>query len=181
MKKLVLAVAVLASSIVFGQELNFEIQSLSRYYVMFTGETGKQLSDKLQSINDITAKDITSIIDNPDAQQKGSSLSLAIIKIYNDSMVGYNAGNEKSTHYDNIHEFSLKDGVIRFQATGKYETKYKTFLPFTTYFYIITDEEESKANDNIFSINLYKYSNDWVGAEIIYRGNLVSFENYTNL
>lgn len=186
MKKLFLAVAVLASSIVVGQEnLIIEFQSSSRLYMTLKGQTGEVIYNKLQTINDIEAYDITSAIHdrskiNHDVELSGFGIGTSQVRIFQDSIIGYVIGNEEdSRHYNNIHEYSSKNGITRFQATGQYETKDGKYKPYTTYCYMITDKKVSAANDDIFLINMFKYMDQTIGVEIIYRSDLISFHTYS--
>jgi len=180
MKKLLVVLAVLASSLVFGQQTILQLEHNISIFWSFKGESGNQMYSEIKSINDFNTEYFSEIKyqsgQNREIDLPGSGRGKNILSVYTDSIKCHNPDADTTVVGWNVHEFSEKDGIIRFQST-KYFLHENKLYPITVYTLIDT---HALNKHEYFLIEYFKVVDKTVSGRYIFGDDIIKF-NYNNI
>jgi hypothetical protein len=163
MKKLLAVLAVVVSGIVMGQQPRIMLQTNSADYFEIKGKSGEKFYDQVQTINDFDIELYYDIINDPkrnirDWSITGIGTGLCQYEVYEDSIAGFNPLKKDTVRSgSNIHEFSYKDGIIRFQSTGKYISHTGETKSYTIYTWINLNAKTNEQKGLLFSVYMIEF------------------------
>jgi hypothetical protein len=182
MKKLLVVLSVAVSGVVFGQQPRIMLQTKSADYFRIEGKSGEKFYDQVQTIIDFDIELYYDIINDPkrdirDYSITGFGTGLCQYEIYEDSIVGFNPLKKDTVRPGfNIHEFSYKDGIIRFQSTQEYISHTGETKTVTIYTWINPNAKTNERLDqlyNVYMIEFFKIDDKRIWGNVTYASDVV--------
>ena len=185
MKKLLVVLSVVVSGGLFGQQPRIMLQTNSADYFAIEGKSGEKFYDQVKTITDFDIELYYEILNDPkrdirDHIISGFGTGLCQYEIYEDSIVGFNPLDKDSVRTGfNIHEFSHKDGIIRFQSTQEYISPAGETKTVTIYTWINPNAKTNERQGQLYSvymIEFFKISDKRIWGNVTYASEIVKAE-----
>ena len=163
MKTPFILLSLLFAELLCAQQPRIMLQTNSADYFEIEGKSGEKFYDQVQTINDFDIELYYDIINDPkrdirDWSITGFGTGLCQYEIYEDSIVGFNPLKKDSVRPGfNIHEFSYKDGIIRFQSTQKFKTIKGEIKTVTIYTWINPNAKTNEQMGRLFSVYMIEF------------------------
>ena len=139
------------------------LQTNSADYFEIKGKSGEKFYDQVQTINDFDIELYYDILNDPkrdirDWSITGFGTELCQYEVYEDSIAGFTPLKKDTVRSgSNIHEFSYKDGIIRFQSTGKYISHTGETKSYTIYTWINLNAKTNEQKGLLFSVYMIEF------------------------
>lgn len=163
MKTPFILLSLLFAELLCAQQPRIMLQTKSCDYFQIEGKSGEKFYDQVQTINDFDIELYYDILNDPkrdilDWRISGIGTELCQYEVYEDSIAGFNPLKKDTVRSgSNIHEFSYKDGIIRFQSTGKYISHTGETIPYTIYTWINPNAKTNEQMGLLFSVYMIEF------------------------
>jgi hypothetical protein len=163
MKTPFILLSLLFAELLCAQQPRIMLQTNSADYFAIEGKAGEKFYDQVKTINDFDIELYYEILNDPkrdirDWSITGFGTGLCQYEIYEDSIVGFNPLKKDSVRPGfNIHEFSYKDGIIRFQSTQKFKTIKGEIKTVTIYTWINPNAKTNEQMGRLFSVYMIEF------------------------
>jgi hypothetical protein len=163
MKTPFILLSLLFAELLCAQQPRIMLQTNSADYFAIEGKSGEKFYDQVKTINDFDIELYYEILNDPkrdirDWSITGFGTGLCQYEIYEDSIVGFNPLKKDSVRPGfNIHEFSYKDGIIRFQSTQKFKTIKGEIKTVTIYTWINPNAKTNEQMGRLFSVYMIEF------------------------
>ena len=173
MKKLFLAVTVLASSITVAQKPVISFTSDFSMYVILSGETGAKFYNEIETINDFAISDFDSAFLKlgGDANILSWNFNENKMDIFIDSIKCFVPSLDTTVVGWNVKHYGSENGVFRFESTKKLISENKTYI--VTFYQIL--DKKAIGKDEIAYIEFYKCQGKSIFLRVVYGDRISDF------
>ena len=181
MKTPFILLSLLFAELFCAEQPRIMLQTKSCEYFQIEGKSGEKFYDQVKTINDFDIELYYEILNDPkrdirDYSITGFGTGLCQYEIYEDSIVGFNPLKKDTVRPGfNIHEFSYKDGIIRFQSTQEYISHSGETKTVTIYTWINPNAKTNEKMGQLFSvymIEFFKISDKRIWGNVTYASEI---------